>query len=63
MLEDAQVSTEQNMYPRSPNPDNQNLHMPNEFVRDVKADRSSFKSKGLQQPTHSNKLEKTELRV
>jgi septal ring factor EnvC (AmiA/AmiB activator) len=33
------------------------------FVRDVKADESSFKSEGLQQPTHSNKLEKTELRV
>jgi hypothetical protein len=32
------------------------------FVRDVKADESSFKSEGLQQPTHSNKLEKTELR-
>ncbi len=33
------------------------------FVRDVKADKSSFKSEGLQQPTHSNKLEKMELRV
>jgi hypothetical protein len=32
------------------------------FVRDVKADERSFKSEGLQQLTHSNKLEKMELR-
>jgi hypothetical protein len=32
------------------------------FVRDVKADESSFESEGLQQLTHSNKLEKMELR-
>ncbi len=39
------------------------MHRPNEFVRDVKADKSSFKLKGLQQLTHSNKLEKMEPRV
>jgi len=33
------------------------------FVRDAKADDVSFKSEGLQQSTHNNKLEKTELRV
>ncbi|CAM6062100.1 unnamed protein product [Sphagnum tenellum] len=32
------------------------------FVRDVKAYKSSFKSEGLQQLTHSNKLKKMELR-
>jgi chromosome segregation ATPase len=32
------------------------------FVRDVKANKSSFKSKGLQQLTHNNKLEKMDLR-
>ncbi len=32
------------------------------FVRNVKACKSSFKSEGLQQLTHSNKLEKMELR-
>ncbi|CAM6009909.1 unnamed protein product [Sphagnum balticum] len=32
------------------------------FVGDVKTDKSSFQSEGLQQLTHSNKLEKMELR-
>ncbi len=33
------------------------------FVRDVKADKSLFKSEGLQQLTYSNKLKKMELRM
>jgi len=33
------------------------------FGRDVKADKSSFKSEGLQQLTHINKLKKMELRM
>ncbi len=33
------------------------------FVRDVKANKSSFKFEGLQQLTHNNKLKKMELRM